>query len=118
MGPTGKRKVLNWADSIQLVTAGTNNNSINFHDTTTGEELFSLSEHTATVIRVVLSPDGSRLYSTGWDLVKTPLLTNVLVFLRVHWMLIVFEFSLSQPIDSKLAELPYGSGKSIQQKSQ
>jgi WD40 repeat protein len=56
-------------DGTQLVSAGPNF-TLDFHDTTTGEELFSLSGHTARVINAVFSPDGSRLYSAGVDLPK------------------------------------------------
>jgi WD40 repeat protein len=56
-------------DGTQLVSVG-DNHTLVFHDTTTGEELFSLSGHTARVIGAVFSPDGSRLYSTAADLPK------------------------------------------------
>jgi WD40 repeat protein len=56
-------------DGTQLVSVG-DNHTLVFHDTTTGEELFSLSGHTARVLGAIFSPDGSRLYSTAADLPK------------------------------------------------
>jgi WD40 repeat protein len=43
---------------------------LTIHETNIGEELFSLTGHTSTIITVAFSPDGSRLVSAGVDLPK------------------------------------------------